>query len=171
MSLERQKFYPGEGANAQEILLLAHEYRLAANHLRSLRRRAEPRSLAPFRWAAIHAVELYLNAYLLNLGRLAPEIRGLQHDLRRRVKLAVSAGLKLKKRTVQDLQAISTSREYLTMRYEPRLPVSACQPNGLEATLADVAKKVAEAVNTRGRTQAVDARTSQLATDLWRIGS
>lgn len=75
------KSYPGEGATAEDVFLLAEEYRKAAGVLLELGRRGEPLSRAPYRLNAIHAIELYLNAQLL-IANIAPaQVRSLQHDL------------------------------------------------------------------------------------------
>ena len=100
-------------------------------------------SRAPYRLVAIHAIELYLNALLVASGWTAARVRGIHHDLGRRAELAVAAGLRLRRRTLADLKGLSSNREYVKMRYEPDLPSTACQPNGLEATLNEVAEKVA----------------------------
>lgn len=99
--------------------------------------------MSPYRLVAIHAIELYLNALLVASGWTAARVRGIHHDLGRRAELAVAAGLRPRRRTLADLKGLSSNREYVKMRYEPDLPSTACQPNGLEATLNEVAEKVA----------------------------
>ena len=64
MSIEGQKFYPGGEAAPKKLLLLAAEYRRAAETLSLTGRRKVPMSRWPYRLVAIHAVELYLTAYL-----------------------------------------------------------------------------------------------------------
>jgi HEPN domain-containing protein len=135
------KTYPGELATPEEVLRLASEYQNAAKCLLKLGRRGEPLSRAPFRLVAIHAVELYLSALLLHLGHSASEIRGLQHDLSERTKLATEEGLQLRKRTAAHLAKIVGNREYLIARYGPET-VTVSQINQLEATLNEVAKIV-----------------------------
>lgn len=55
------------------------------------------------RLCAIHAIELYLNGFLLSLGNDAKSIRSRQHNLADRSELALKRGLKLRKRTAEHL--------------------------------------------------------------------
>lgn len=73
--------YPGTGADPEDILRLAEEYRDAAHTLLAQRCRKGPNSLAPIRFCAIHAIELYLNVFLLRLGEPPEQLRGRQHNL------------------------------------------------------------------------------------------
>lgn len=132
--------YPGGRATPRQVLALADEYRAAATLLLGSCRRGEPASQAPFRLAALQAIELYLNAVLLHGGHEACSVRGLQHDLARRAGLAASAGLRLRDRTAAHLVALAADREYLLARYCPerRGPPP---PNRLSATLDEVARK------------------------------
>ena len=137
--------YPGESATAAEVSSLADEYRLAALLLLESGRPKEPKSRAPFRMVAIHAVELYLNAFLLSSGHNAGQVRGLQHNLAARADLAVELGLVLRKRTREHLHTMSQSREFLVTRYVPS-GTSLSEINRLQATLAEVAQKVSAAI-------------------------
>lgn len=141
MTIEGQKFYPGERATAEQVVQLASEYRQAAEKLMECGRRGQPLSRAPFRMVAIHAIELYLNALLLAAGRPAEKVRGLHHDLGVRTELALGEGLQLRKRTVQHLQTLSETREYLLTRYDPAAS-AASELNRLVATLTEVSEKV-----------------------------
>lgn len=137
--------YPGEGATAAEMVALADEYRIAAQFLVQNGRPKVPSSRAPFRMVAIHAVELYLNAFLLRSGHSAGQVRGLQHNLAARADLAVQIGLVLRKRTREHLHAMSQSREFLVTRYVPG-GTSLSEINRLQATLTEVAQKVSAAI-------------------------
>lgn len=95
---------------------------------------------------AIHAIELYLNVYLLHVGLKADEIRGMQHDLSARADLVVVKGLKLRKLTEAHLNNLAGNREYLVLRYDPGWKASASQINRLTATLDEIARKVAQKV-------------------------
>jgi HEPN domain-containing protein len=141
MSLEGQQFYPGETATPRQILKLADEYRLAAEALWKAGRPRQPLSRAPYRLIAIHAVELYLNAFLLAVGHPAPKLRGLHHDFAGRTRLALDAKLRLKKLTMEHLEQLSATREYLITRYDPAT-TAASELTRLAATLAEVAHKV-----------------------------
>jgi HEPN domain-containing protein len=141
MSLEGQKFFPGETATARQIADLADSYRQAADALLSVGRRGDPLSRAPYRFVAIHAIELYLNALLLATGRESVDLRRMHHDLASRTQLAITTRLTLRKRTLAHLMALSERREYLTTRYDP-VATETSELNRLAATLAEVAEKV-----------------------------
>lgn len=134
--------YPGSSASAEEIILLAREYQSAAPILLECARKGKPLSRAPARLCAIHAIELYLNAFLRNLGNTPEEIRSWRHDLAERAKLAREHGLRLRKKTAEHLVKLSEDREYLVSRYGPELASTLSQMNRLMATLDEVAKKV-----------------------------
>jgi HEPN domain-containing protein len=130
-----------------QLRLLADEYRSAAHALRQLGRPRAPLSRAPFRLTAIHAIELYLNALLLDRGHEPGRVRGLQHDLAKRAALAADAGLKLKAKTAAHLAALALNREYLATRYSPELQ-GPSELTRLVATLEEVAAKVTSAMQT-----------------------
>jgi hypothetical protein len=90
---------------------------------------------------AIQAIELYLNALLLERGHTAVELRRLQHNLAARTELALAEGLVLRVRTVAHLRALCDGREYLVSRYAPDQAKDATQVNRLAATLDEVARK------------------------------
>ena len=139
------KLCPGDAATPSQLQVLADEYRAAAKVLLEHRRRGAPLSDQPFRLTAIHAVELYLNAFLLRCGHSPSQVRKLQHNLFARADLARKDGLTLRKRTIEHLQSLSTAREYLVSRYAPELAKTMSQLNRLEATLDEVAGKVSKA--------------------------
>ena len=141
MSIERQQFYPGETAAPRQIADLADEYRRAADALLHTGRPGQPLSRAPYRLVAIHAIELYLNAFLLAAGHPSTKLRALHHDLAARTEFALSAKLPLRKRTVEHLRRLSKTREYLLTRYDPAT-VPGSELNRLAATLTEVAEKV-----------------------------
>lgn len=141
--------YPGEQASPERMLMLADEYRSAALNLLERGRRGKPLSWAPFRLTAIQAIELYLNVFLLQNGHSPAQVRGMQHDLDRRAKSAIDAGLRLRRRTADHLHRLSVQREYLVTRYAPEQVASASQINRLNATLEEVAKKVSPAAAAR----------------------
>ena len=142
MSTQPAQPYPGELATAKDIRLLADHYRKAAHLLQPMGQPGDPLSRAPFRLAAIHAIELYLNALLLHRGLDPRQIRGMQHDLALRAQLANSSGLHLRARTAAHLRTVAEQREYLATRYGPGSPHAPSQINRLAATLDEVARKV-----------------------------
>ncbi|MBK8860887.1 MAG: hypothetical protein IPN48_08170 [Sphingomonadales bacterium] len=146
MTIEGHKFYPGEEATPEQVLRLANEYELAARQLAQCGRRGEPLSRSPFRLLAIHAIELYLNAFLLAAGQPAGNVRGLQHDLFARAELASAQRLQFRKRTTDHLRQLSRSREYLLTRYDP-LASGVSELNRLMATLTETSEKVTAWMN------------------------
>lgn len=136
--------YPGQSASVLELRALADEYRHAAHLLLQLGRPGKPLSRAPLRLAAIHAIELYLNALLLHRGHAPAAIRGLQHDLPARAALTREAGLHLRLKTRDHVEALGRNREYLASRYAPEQGASLSEVNRLMATLDEVARKVGD---------------------------
>ncbi len=139
--------YPGTETSKEELLVLADHYREAAEIMYRHNIGKGLLSLAPTRLCAIHAVELYLNAFLRHLGFGPDAIRAMQHDLTKRCELAREAKLMLRKRTIVHLSEMTEAREYLLSRYAPALLTSESQISRVMATLADVSKKVRVAVD------------------------
>ena len=142
---------PAVHPDAQSVLRLADEYRDAAAPLLERRRHGEPLSLAPYRLIAIHAVELYLNAVLRHQGVEDGAIKALGHDLAARVQLATAKGLVLRQRTVDHLKELAESREYVLARYRPQGLHEPLQLNDLQATLNEVARRCAAAMDGAAR--------------------
>ncbi|QPI75508.1 hypothetical protein [Sphingobium sp. Cam5-1] len=157
------KAYPGEVASALEIRQLADEYRGAAHDLMGRGRRGRPSSWAPARMTAIQAIELYLNALLLDAGVKPAEIRGYQHDLRKRTAQPAVQALRLRQRTLDHLGQLSEGREYLSIRYGPELGGSLSQLNRLMATLDEVAVKAGTAIGKRAASKASTAKPEAAA--------
>ena len=139
--------YPGSGASAWQILLLAHDYHNSCIHLMIRFEGEEAQSLTPARLLAIHAIELYLNALMLDAGDTPKMVRGLQHDLAGRAKRAVACGLVLRSKTVDHLARLTSAQEYVAARYGPELVESQSELNRLTATLKGVSERVSEIVN------------------------
>lgn len=146
MTITEDTAYPGSRASAQEIALLAIEYQRAAQTLLANGRKGEAISRAPYRLCAIHAVELYLNAFLLSVGEKPEQIRSRHHNLAERTSLAIAHGLKLRKKTADHLTRMTEAREYLVSRYDPGNGASLSEVNRLTATLEEIAEKVRKAV-------------------------
>ncbi|MEZ6012129.1 MAG: hypothetical protein R3C08_09705 [Hyphomonas sp.] len=138
--------YPGDSAEPSALISLADEYRESAILLMSRGRRGAPLSWAPARLVAIHAIELYLNAFLIKAGYTPADIRGLQHDFDRRTAYALDAGLTLRRRTAAHLNSLHANREYLGARYGPEQANTWSQLNRLLATLEEVSSKVTETI-------------------------
>ena len=153
MSIEGQKFYPGEDATALQVLMLADEYRKAAETLLPTGKRGKPLSRAPYRLVAIQAIELYLNALMLSRGLPSTKVRGFHHNMAVRALFARTSGLDLRKATVLHLIEISESREYLRSRYGAENPGTGSQLHRLAATLREVSEKVAKTIKEEAVTE------------------
>lgn len=149
MTVLKEPAYPGAAATPPDIVALADEYHRAALSLAPLARKGDPLSLAPGRLCAIHAIELYLNAFLLAGGVSPGDIRSQFHNLATRTDLALAGGLVLRKRTANHLRKMTEDREYLVSRYSPELTSTLSQVNRLFATLTEVAWKVRKRVPAR----------------------
>lgn len=137
--------YPGDEATPEQVQALADEYRKAAQTLLANGQRGKPLTRAPFRLMAIHAVELYLNVFLMTRDHAPKKVRGLQHDLVEPAKRATEGGLKLRKRTLKHLHDICSEQEYVASRYGPERAAKMSPPNRVLATLEEVAIKVKSA--------------------------
>lgn len=131
--------YPGQEPSVRDILTLAAQYREAAVKLGGTS--TKPAHL-PVRLLALHSVELYLDALLLAQGVDHKTIRGFQHDLGERSRVAIDTGLVLRKRTAAHLAALSSTTEYDAVRYGPRQASKFSQVNRVMATLDEVSQKV-----------------------------
>jgi hypothetical protein len=134
--------YPGAHATAREIVLLADAYRAAAVSLQARERSGEALGRLPARLCAVHAIELYLNAYLLHAGMGPEAIRGCRHDLAERNRRAETLGLKLRRRTSEHLARMTAEREYLVLRYGPEMAGTVSECTRVKATMEEVARKV-----------------------------
>ncbi|WP_137113335.1 hypothetical protein [Mesorhizobium sp. GR13] len=141
--LDTAQNYPGEIATPSQIKLLADEYAKASRAIAELGDRKRQISFAPARWAAIHAIELYLNAFLLLRGHRPVVIRNLQHDFRAKTNIAQECGLNVREKTFEHLASLTDSREYLTTRYAADSASIWPHLNRLLATMEEVAEKVA----------------------------
>jgi hypothetical protein len=110
--------------------------------------------MAPARLLAAHAIELYLNAFLLAVGTSPQQIRGFHHDFASMAKLAFEKGLLLRQKTVQHMCRMTERREYLVLRYGPEQVPSAADLTRVQATLKEVSEKVQRVVRPQGRTAA-----------------
>ena len=130
--------YPGSLATVREIIDLANEYYHAANVLFQRAQKEAPLSYAPARFCAIHAIELYLNAFLRHEGIAPEQIRRRMHNL---ADPTFVTTLKLKKKTAQHLETIVAKREYLIARYAPDQYSQHTELNRLSATMAEIMMK------------------------------
>jgi len=142
MCNDSAKPYPGSLASENELICLAGWYQNAATTLFSRSLPKDPLAHAPSRLCAIHAIELYLNVFLIRCGEPPDRIRSRQHNLAERFEAARAHGLSLKKKTIEHLSRMTDDREYLVMRYGPELAAEVPPVNRLLATLNDVAAKV-----------------------------
>ncbi|MCZ8158299.1 MAG: hypothetical protein O9256_00140 [Rhizobiaceae bacterium] len=142
--VEHRNSYPGSKATVREIIDLADSYYHAARVLLDDNsKKMVPYSSAPARMAAIHAIELYINAFLRHEGSAPEDVRKRMHHL---AEPNLVRKLKLRKRTAEHLDAMTTRREYLIARYAPERVTDHTQLNRLYATLDEVMKKVGQHV-------------------------
>lgn len=139
--MSTEKPYPGTHADISQILDLAFSYSDAAETLFDIAKKGQPLSYAPARLCSIHAIELFLNAFLRQSGADPGQIRGRLHNL---ADTAFVTTLKLRKKTASHLVSMTEKREYLIARYAPELTEQHSELNRLRATLAEVRKKTAE---------------------------
>lgn len=132
--------YPGANATIADVIALADEYRGAASMLLANCQRQNALSRAPSVLCSIHAIELYLNAFLRHRGEPPEKIRGYLHDLAIRSNLV--AKLNLRKRTVVHLIRMTEKREYLIARYGPEAIGDFSEITRLQASLNEIAAKV-----------------------------
>lgn len=101
---------------------------------------------APARFLALHAIELYLDAFLRGLGESPGRLRAHGHDLRLRAALAVDGGLALRRKTVLHLCQLTRDRAHSALRYGPARMAEPCEMNRLRGSLDEVAAKVRAAL-------------------------
>lgn len=138
----KDKAYPGEFATPEDLILLAQEYRKAADAILPLGKSGKHLTRAPYRLVAIQTIELYLNAFLLISGCTPKEIRGLQHDFSAKAALAKEKGLLLRQKTQVHIVSLYSTREYLTSRYGAEMTTKQSEMTRLKATIEELAKKV-----------------------------
>ncbi len=136
---------PGPDASADELLLFAQSYHAAASTLMASKE-TFPLAAAPARYCALHAIELYLDAFLRIAGEPAGRLRLHGHDLRIRAALAIARGLKMRRKTALHLVRLSADRAYQVARYGPQRPEPKSETNRMAATLDEIACKVGAAV-------------------------
>ncbi|MBX5135174.1 hypothetical protein HJB80_21330 [Rhizobium lentis] len=149
--------YPGSNAKPREVFDLANAYSRASILLFSEGQKQVALSIAPARMCAIHAIELYLNAFLRHEGVAPEEIRGRMHNL---AEPMFVAKFQLRKRTALHLEAMTAKREYLISRYAPERASEHTEWNRLTATLKEVMAKVGKHLHSTS-----SGRTSTIVTD------
>ncbi|NTH22996.1 hypothetical protein G6L73_31580 [Agrobacterium rhizogenes] len=135
--------YPGKAAGVRGILNLAKQYQDAAGKLGE---GSSKSNQAPRRLLALHAMELYLDAFLLAKGVNTATIGGFRHDLRELTRIASEAGLVLRKRTVAHLETLSASNEYDVVSYAQELISTLSQVSRIMATVDELSRKVRKAL-------------------------
>ncbi len=139
--------YPGSEASVGQILSLADEYLKAAYGLLPQVSKFNPhKSSAPARLCAIHAIETYLNAFLMFHDVSREGLRGLQHNLAQRTEMALTKGLRLRVKTHAHLMRLNDQREYLIVRYGPERLSSISELNRMFATLKEISAKVSAVI-------------------------
>ena len=142
----RTPSYPGTEASVGTVMTLADAYWDAAHRLLPQIEKGRSVSSTPARLCAIQSIETYLNAFLLFHSVDRKQVRGLQHDLAERTRLAVEKGLSLRRRTAEHLVRLSDQRDYLMVRYGPEQLSDLFEINRMFATLKEIAEKVRAAI-------------------------
>jgi hypothetical protein len=137
----RDHLYPGSALSSAEVLELADAFRESARQLLDKDPKRCSKASGPLRLLTIHAIELYLNAYLLASGLDASAIRGLQHDLKAREQLVRDRGMVLRVKTGKHLSDLTVKREYLVSRYDIPDNASLSALSRLTATMEEVRKR------------------------------
>ncbi len=125
-------------ATPQDVLAVAGSYAEAADHLFAQHRTAKPDLNMPARLCALHAVELYLHAFLRFRGASAKQIRARSHSLWHE---EFNKVLDLDPKTRQHLQDLSSERVYVSVRYPIDHVSRPCPINRMERTLEAVREK------------------------------
>lgn len=125
-------------AMPQDVLDLAGKYAEAAEYLFAEHRRSKPGLNLPARLCALHAMELYLHAFLRFRGATAKQIRARNHGLWHE-EFNLCLGLDAK--TCQHLQDLTNGREYLSVRYPLEPDRQPCPLNRMERTLEAIREK------------------------------
>ncbi|RFB99138.1 hypothetical protein B5K11_01455 [Rhizobium leguminosarum bv. trifolii] len=149
--------YPGSNAKPLEVLDLADAYSRASKLLFSEGQERVALSIAPARMCAIHAIELYLNAFLRHQGVAPEEIRARMHSL---AEPMFVAKLQLRKKTARHLEVMTAKREYLISRYAPDQAREHTELTRLTATLKEVMAKVGKHLH---RTSSTGSSTVAIA--------
>lgn len=136
--------YPGSTASVWQIEELALAYYQGAIVLCKNAESLEGHTLAtihyaPVRLCAIHAIELFLNAYLKHEGVPVEKIRGRMHNL---ADPEFVSHLNIKKKTAEHLKMMSERREYLISRYAPDMMSKHSEISRLLTTLKEIMTKV-----------------------------
>ena len=131
--------YPGSVTRPGDLLVLARHYHGAAEVLLAAQQGSGAVAQLPGRFCALHALELYLNAFRSLKGEANESIRASHHDLS---DPALSDALNLRDKTRAHLTALSKEREYLKARYAPDMVCDLSHPSRVVATLNEMRKKV-----------------------------
>ena len=131
---------PGSEASVEGIIDLAAAYHATAAELFGAR--PANASRAPARLCSIHAIELYLNAFLRFRGVPPDRIRAHPHDLSELSASARGGVFQLRKKTARHLIDVTAKREYPVVRYAPEQTAELSEISRLTATLEEISKKV-----------------------------
>ena len=142
-SATERDYYPGDGMDARKTLALAAEFDGASQVLR------KAKFWAPYRLAALHAIELYLSAFLRKHGLENEIIRKTGHQFCAKTTLAREHGLLLRAKTQAHLSNLTCKREYLITRYDASMLPTLTELTRIDATLREIATKVTSTVEAR----------------------
>jgi len=132
---------------APDLIALANEYAKCANALNGLRKQNRRLQSAPHRFAALHAIDLYLNACLIHLGKGLKHTKSLQHNFYVKFELLELEGFVLKQRFKTYLKLLTDSGEYTQTRYSFHTVSDELSIPQLQALLREIAKKAKDFVS------------------------
>ena len=141
-----QSSYPGDGASVEEVLALARSYAAAARRLLSTKPMPKLVARAPAHLCAVHAIELYLHAFLKHRGTIHSELRSMHHNVADMLDRAVKEGLVVDARTVEHIGRLVGKREYLVSRYAPDRLADLSHPDRILASLKAIGDHVPSAI-------------------------
>jgi hypothetical protein len=125
-------------AKPQEMLDLAKSYADAAEHLFAEHRASKMSLQKPARLCALHAIELYLHAFLTFRGATDKQMKDRHHALWHE---EFSDRLGLDAKTQQHLKDLTTEKAYLAVRYGCEPPHTMCAETRMKRTLELIREK------------------------------
>jgi hypothetical protein len=122
-------------ASPHEMLTLADAYAASADQLLEQYGAGKRDLRLPAHLCAMHAVELYLHAFLRFRGATSKDIKSRQHNFEHE---EFCERLGLDQKTREHLKRLSDRNEYLLVRYRPERVGDLSQANRMQRTLKAV---------------------------------
>ncbi len=132
----------GETARASQLFKLARQFHEGAEKLFAIKGQ-----VVPARLLALQAIEGYLIAFTRHHGQESHDVRCANHDLVKLADMATAHGLAIMTRSHVHFDRITSSREYLNVRYGPEQKLKLSEPSALRATMTELREKVGKALS------------------------